>query len=153
MSTFENSDIVAYLQAFKNHKSVDLFYKPGECDITGNVDFGYLTEAMQDIGKKPFFVFFFFVITKKTVYPSVKVIGPITQRSFLLGMQIEERTKALAAAAESEERKNEIQNASKRLVNPQGMGNQYQFLGIVPNDATTGKVLPHPFGEADRTGK
>ena len=67
-------------------------------------------------------------------------------------MQIEERTKALAAAARSEGRKNEIQNASKRLVNPQGMGNQYQCLGIVSKDVATGEVLPHPFGEADRIG-
>jgi NADH dehydrogenase [ubiquinone] 1 alpha subcomplex assembly factor 7 len=53
-------------------------------------------------------------------------------------MQIEGRTNALVAAAESEERKQEIRNASKRLVDPNGMGTQYQFLGIVSRDVTTG---------------
>lgn len=68
-------------------------------------------------------------------------------------MQIEERTKVLVSAAESEQRKQEIQNASNRLVDPQGMGTQYQFLGIISNDVTTGEVLPHPFGDADSTEK
>jgi len=112
------------LRAFKNHSVVDLFYRPGECDITANVDFGYLTEAMQDI---------------------VSVVGPISQRSFLSGMQLEERTKALASAAESEQRKHEIQNASNRLIDPEGMGTQYQFLGIVSENVTTGGVSPSPF--------
>lgn len=63
-------------------------------------------------------------------------------------MRIEERTNALAAAAESEGRKLEIQNASKRLVDPQGMGTQYKFLGIVSKDVTEDALL-HPFGAVD----
>jgi NADH dehydrogenase [ubiquinone] 1 alpha subcomplex assembly factor 7 len=38
-------------QAFKDHKIVDIFQHPGECDLTANVDFAYLMEAVADIGK------------------------------------------------------------------------------------------------------
>ncbi len=37
-------------QAFKNHKLVDVFHRPGECDLTVNVDFSYLAEAAADLG-------------------------------------------------------------------------------------------------------
>lgn len=111
------------------------------------MDLGYLTEAMQDIGKisrDPRC----YIGKHLSQLSLVRVVGPISQRSFLSGMQIEERTNALAAAAESVERKQDIQNALKRLVDPQGMGTQYKFLGIVSKDLT-GDVLLHPFGEVD----
>lgn len=37
-------------QAFRDHKIVDVFHRPGECDLTANVDFAYLIEAVTDIG-------------------------------------------------------------------------------------------------------
>lgn len=37
-------------QAFKNHQIVDVFHRPGECDLTANVDFSYLAEAAADLG-------------------------------------------------------------------------------------------------------
>ena len=37
-------------QAFKNHQIVDVFHRPGECDLTVNVDFSYLAEAAADLG-------------------------------------------------------------------------------------------------------
>ena len=40
----------SHLQAFKEHKIVDIFYSPGECDITANVDFALLKESMADLG-------------------------------------------------------------------------------------------------------
>lgn len=38
------------VQAFKNHKVVDVFHLPGECDLTVNVDFAYLKEALSAHG-------------------------------------------------------------------------------------------------------
>ena len=38
------------IQAFKNHKVVDVFHLPGECDLTVNVDFAYLKEALSAHG-------------------------------------------------------------------------------------------------------
>lgn len=34
------------LQAFQKHKLVDVFYQPGLSDLTANVDFAYLEEAI-----------------------------------------------------------------------------------------------------------
>ena len=42
---------VVTFQAFKKHKIVDMFETPGQCDLTANVDFAYLKEAMRDAGK------------------------------------------------------------------------------------------------------
>ncbi|KAK0500165.1 S-adenosyl-L-methionine-dependent methyltransferase [Armillaria luteobubalina] len=36
-------------RAFKDHQIVDVFDRPGECDLTANVDFGYIKEAMGDL--------------------------------------------------------------------------------------------------------
>lgn len=38
------------VQAFRNHKIVDVFHEPGNSDLTANVDFAYLKEAMGDLG-------------------------------------------------------------------------------------------------------
>lgn len=37
-------------QAFKDHKIMDVFHRPGECDLTANVDFAYVQEAFSDLG-------------------------------------------------------------------------------------------------------
>lgn len=41
------------VQGFKDHKIVDVFHRPGECDLTVNVDFAYLKEALADVGVCP----------------------------------------------------------------------------------------------------
>lgn len=38
------------MQAFKDHKIVDPLLTPGQCDLTANVDFAYLKEAMKGTG-------------------------------------------------------------------------------------------------------
>jgi NADH dehydrogenase [ubiquinone] 1 alpha subcomplex assembly factor 7 len=47
---------VPFYQAFKDHKIVDVFHRPGECDLTANVDFAYLMEAVADIGMLTIFL-------------------------------------------------------------------------------------------------
>ena len=37
-------------QAFRDHKIVDVFEEPGSADLTANVDFAYLREAISDLG-------------------------------------------------------------------------------------------------------
>ncbi|KAJ3549004.1 hypothetical protein NM688_g5227 [Phlebia brevispora] len=96
-------------RAFKDHKIVDVFYRPGECDLTTNVDFAYLKDAIADLA-----------ITH----------GPLTQETFLTRMGLQLRVDALKKSASSEARKADIEAAAKRLIDPLGMGRQYQFLGI-----------------------
>ena len=41
----------ADLQAFKQHKIVDVFEEPGTADLTANVDFEYLKESLAGSGE------------------------------------------------------------------------------------------------------
>lgn len=129
-------------RAFKQHAIVDPFYLPGECDLTANVDFAYLKEAMDGL---------------------VQSHGPITQGEFLERMGLQIRVQGLVKAAESDERKKVIADAANRLVDRSGMGKEYQVLGItshpdVPRDAaqtssessSIGNVTVWPFVEAPR---
>ncbi|KAH9831576.1 DUF185-domain-containing protein [Rhodofomes roseus] len=97
-------------RAFKEHKIVDVFHRPGECDLTVNVDFAYLSEALAGLATP---------------------LGPVTQGTFLTRMGLAARVEALKKSAQSEERAAEIEKAAKRLVDSTGMGSQYQVMGIV----------------------
>ncbi|KAI8980089.1 DUF185-domain-containing protein [Trametes punicea] len=96
-------------RAFKDHNIVDPFCRPGECDLTVNVDFAWLKEASGDLATHH---------------------GPISQAVFLHRMGLQARLDALTAAAKDEERKKAIEQAAKRLVDPTGMGTQYQVMGM-----------------------
>ncbi|EIN09977.1 DUF185-domain-containing protein [Punctularia strigosozonata HHB-11173 SS5] len=118
-------------RAFKNHKIVDVFHRPGECDLTVNVDFAYLKEALADAGLAH---------------------GPLPQHAFLKRMGINMRVEQLKRSAKSEERKAEIEKAARRLIDQSGMGTQYQVLGITGgNEVITGSskdLLYYPFTDA-----
>ncbi|THU99919.1 DUF185-domain-containing protein [Dendrothele bispora CBS 962.96] len=138
------------LRAFKDHKPVPVFNRPGECDITANVDFAYLTEAMQDLGWCIITRYSLVSPTKLTPGSSacltVSVYPPITQRNFLLAMGLSERIKFFAEQCEKandEERWKRISDGALRLVDPLGMGGQYMFLGISSNPYTdeSGSVI------------
>jgi NADH dehydrogenase [ubiquinone] 1 alpha subcomplex assembly factor 7 len=118
-----------YTQAFKNHEIVDVFHRPGECDLTTNVDFAFLKEAMGDLGGfSKFFCFLlwflgssgwehfpaghiacFRIIAFHTriytltdydnIYPTVRTHGPIAQGAFLERMGLGVRVDALVRAA------------------------------------------------------
>lgn len=96
-------------RAFKDHKIVDVFHRPGECDLTTNVDFAFLREAMEDL---------------------VTTHGPIPQSTFLERMGLRLRVDALVRNSKTDERRPAIWDAAKRLVDPTGMGKEYQVMGI-----------------------
>ncbi|KII85108.1 hypothetical protein PLICRDRAFT_116521 [Plicaturopsis crispa FD-325 SS-3] len=102
-------------RAFKDHKIVDVFHRPGECDLTVNVDFAYLKEAV-----------------------AVSAHGPILQASFLDRMGMRHRVDALKRSAHSEERKKDIEKAAQRLTDLTGMGKQYQVMGITSDGIAKG---------------
>ncbi|EPT01632.1 hypothetical protein FOMPIDRAFT_1119884 [Fomitopsis schrenkii] len=97
-------------RAFKDHKIVDVFHQPGECDLTVNVDFAYLKEALAGVATP---------------------LGPLTQEAFLMRMGLPARVEALKRTATSGERAADMERAAKRLVDKTGMGSQYQVMGIV----------------------
>lgn len=129
----------SHLQAFKEHKIVDIFCSPGECDITANVDFALLKESMADLGMFHDGAFLCNIITKSN---TVSTQGPISQRDFLTRMGIYLRADALARSASSPERKQAIEDGIDRLVDPLGMGEQYKVLGVVAKSSGEGRDAP-----------
>ncbi|EJU04917.1 DUF185-domain-containing protein [Dacryopinax primogenitus] len=112
------------LRAFRNHKHVDLFEIPGECDLTANVDFAAIREAVE--GK-------------------AHVHGPLTQRDFLMCMGLTQRLDALLKTTQTNEEKLTLARAAQRLVNSTGMGGEYKFMAV-----TTGEEVPYPFVARER---
>ncbi|KAG6832790.1 hypothetical protein H0H92_009408 [Tricholoma furcatifolium] len=101
---YENS-----FRAFQDHKIVDVFHQPGKTDLTANVDFALLKQAMGT---------------------SVDKHGPVTQSEFLGKMGMAVRVMALAREGKDEKRRTEIIDAAKRLVDPAGMGTEYKVYGF-----------------------
>ncbi|TFK28144.1 DUF185-domain-containing protein [Coprinopsis marcescibilis] len=125
-------------RAFKDHEIVDVFHRPGDCDLTANVDFAYLKEAMTGL---------------------VTSYGPIPQADFLDRMGLRVRAEALARSAASEERRKVIHDAVKRLADRNAMGNQYQILGVSSSQSTSEAdtwpfvVEPKPATESEPSPK
>ncbi|WVW80448.1 hypothetical protein I302_102430 [Kwoniella bestiolae CBS 10118] len=105
-------------RAFKNHKIVDVFDDPGNADLTANVDFAYLRESLAGTGSSS--------------------LGPISQSSFLLSLGLQPRLRKLLDSATDEGRKEDIRKAAQRLIDPLGMGGQYQVMGVTDDRALKG---------------
>ena len=69
-------------------------------------------------------------------------LGPIPQSQFLLSLGLQPRLDKLVSSASSEERRIDIEKGAKRLVDPLGMGAQYQVMGII--STTKEEVYPFP---------
>lgn len=80
--------------------------------------------------------------TSTNICPSGLFHGLLSQRDFLLKMGIEVRCNALMRSAINDERRKDIEHSVKRLINPLGMGTQYQVMAVTP------KAKPYPFLEA-----
>ncbi|KAI0267855.1 S-adenosyl-L-methionine-dependent methyltransferase [Gloeopeniophorella convolvens] len=96
-------------RAFKGHALADPFDCPGQADLTANVDFAYLTEALAGVA---------------TAH------GPLSQRAFLSHMGVSTRVGALQRASASPERADALGKAATRLVDATGMGKQYKVMGV-----------------------
>ncbi|KAG8773765.1 hypothetical protein FRC12_002322 [Ceratobasidium sp. 428] len=97
-------------RAFQKHKIVDVFYQPGMCDLTANVDFAYLKEALAVTG--------------------TKCHGPLTQQVFLTNMGAVVRLQKLLDATKDNARRAALEKGAQRLVDPLNMGTQYKVLGM-----------------------
>jgi NADH dehydrogenase [ubiquinone] 1 alpha subcomplex assembly factor 7 len=61
---------------------------------------------------------------------------------FLLSLGMGTRVDKLIDSAPTPERKDDISGSAKRLVDPLGMGAQYQVMGIVPKEEQEEEVYP-----------
>ena len=59
-------------------------------------------------------------------------VGPISQLQFLISLGLGQRVQKLLDSAPNDERRKDIQQGAKRLIDPLGMGMQYQVMGVVP---------------------
>ncbi|THH15964.1 hypothetical protein EW146_g4596 [Bondarzewia mesenterica] len=144
-------------RAFKDHKIVDPFHRPGQCDLTANVDFAYLKEAMTDLLSAHFVnTYGWSRHLAPTAFDShlpcysATTYGPITQHDFLMRMGIGKRVEDLQSKATSEGRKTTVENDAKRLVDLTGMGKEYKVLGVVSPPPAAGHMV-WPFVEAEKT--
>ncbi|KZP31759.1 hypothetical protein FIBSPDRAFT_1037317 [Athelia psychrophila] len=126
-AAFDNS-----FRAFKDHALVDPFHRPGECDLTTNVDFAYIKEAFAGV-------------------PDVRSHGPLPQGAFLTRMGLHARMAALARVQPG--RAGEIREAGERLVDEAGMGNEYKVLGITVEQDLGGGAEVWPFVDLGEPGK
>jgi hypothetical protein len=65
--------------------------------------------------------------------------------------QVTTRLQGLLKAAKTDERRQEICSAAARLVDPTGMGKEYQVMGITNKPSE--KLESWPFPEPDSTGR
>jgi len=101
-----------------------VFDEPGNADLTANVDFAYLREAID---------------------PVARTLGPITQHDFLLRMGLGLRVKKLVESALDAERRRHIAQAAERLVCLTGMGREYKVMAIVPRGKSESLEEVSPF--------
>ncbi|KAK4703114.1 NADH dehydrogenase [ubiquinone] 1 alpha subcomplex assembly factor 7, partial [Phenoliferia sp. Uapishka_3] len=112
-------------RGFRKHQIVDPLSEPGHTDLTANVDFSYLAEAMSDM---------------------VTSHGPLQQKDFLTSLGLQPRLEGLLRKAK-DDRRGEIESAAKRLVDKAGMGSEYKVMAITPKKEGEGERAEcFPFG-------
>lgn len=116
-------------RAFKSHAIVDPLKDPGTADLTANVDFACLKNALSTTDSRS--------------------LGPMFQAHFLMALGLMPRVDALVRAnSESPEKASDIESAAKRLIESVGMGAQYKVLGIEGKQSGDGGKQAEP--EADK---
>ena len=103
------------LRGIRAHRIVSPFERPGEVDISVDVDFFALAERALVASEK------------------IEVHGPVEQGAFLLTMGMRERMEQLGKKLSEEERE-KMETGFNRLVEKGGgaMGKVYKVLAIVP---------------------
>ncbi len=113
------------LQAVRAHRYADRLEEPGEADLASAVDFTALACAAQAAGSA--------------------VFGPVGQGQLMRSLGIEARCEALAANAREDQAK-ALKTAMDRLVSPDGMGEDFRAMALLPREHSTplGFASPSP---------
>ena len=118
------------LQAVRNHHFEPPLTSPGEADLSYQVGFGEMAEALYGQG--------------------LAVDGPITQAEFLGALGLAERASCLMAANPA--RAHDIETAALRLVVPNAMGTRFKALGVRSPGLPSLPGLPPEEIRPNRTG-
>ncbi|KAJ3208010.1 Diphthamide biosynthesis protein 2 [Entophlyctis luteolus] len=115
-------------RGIERHTFVSPLARPGDVDLTADVDFSFLRKAFKDAG------------TTSSVL--------LSQGEFLRSMGIVQRLQVLLKVADADKRK-ELSQSYERLVGgsgTNGMGDIYKFLAVT----RTGDASPYPFASMSR---
>lgn len=103
------------IRAFSRHKQVDVLRRPGEVDVTADVDFSSIRHAVNALAESD----------------GYHAFGPVTQGKFLISMGAAERVSDLIENDETtDEQAEDLYNALERLVLPEQMGERYKVMAI-----------------------
>ncbi|KAI8361283.1 S-adenosyl-L-methionine-dependent methyltransferase [Mortierella sp. GBAus27b] len=108
------------LRGIHKHKFTHVLTQPGNVDLSADVDFQYLKQATEDLGKEDL----------------VDCHGSVTQAHLLHSLGIGARLNMLLAKAAAHRREALI-SSYHRLVDPNEMGNVYRVMAMTPLGSPT----------------
>jgi NADH dehydrogenase [ubiquinone] 1 alpha subcomplex assembly factor 7 len=113
------------IRSFYRHEQVHFLTRPGEVDVTADVDFAALKHAVQ-----------------QSKVDSVQAWGPQTQGEFLMAMGVQERVlHAIEQDGTSDEQAEDLYEAMVRLCAPEEMGQRFKVLALTKK-ASSSKPPP-----------
>tara|TARA_B100000989_G_C19484488_1_gene446771 strand:+ start:327 stop:1388 length:1062 start_codon:yes stop_codon:yes gene_type:complete len=108
-----NKKNIDTLQSIYNGKKCDILFAPCSSDITHHIDFSYLKSIAYDY--------------------NLNVLGPITQRDFLLSMGAKQRLSILLSNAKNIKLQNNLLSSYKRLTDKNKMGELFKCIIFYTN--------------------
>ena len=103
------------IRAFSKHKQVNALSRPGEINVTADVDFAALRYAVNATAEGD----------------SHHAFGPVTQGKFLISMGAAKRVSDLIENENTtDEQAEDLYTALERLVLPEEMGERYKVMAI-----------------------
>lgn len=117
------------LRGYSRHEQTNFLSRPGEIDITADVDFGAIKHAVMN-----------------SHHNNVTAYGPMEQGEFLVSMGLESRVVSiLEKDSTTDEEAEKLCRVYERLLDHKEMGSRYKVLAIVPQSDTP----PPPFDVLD----
>ncbi|GAN09878.1 hypothetical protein MAM1_0300c09411 [Mucor ambiguus] len=102
------------LRAIKDHKIIHPMCDPGSADLSADVDFSFLKQAIQSRS-------------------DIAAYGPITQKDFLQSLGIQARIETLFRSAKNSATRKALLDGAERLMDPEAMGRIYKVLAFANN--------------------
>ena len=117
------------VRGFSNHEQVPFLCQPGEIDITADVDFAALKEA----------------VNRNEELLSIRAWGPVRQGDFLMSMGAQDRVIQLMESPQTtDEQAEDLYQALVRLAAPEEMGERFKVMGLVPSGGAEEESSPPP---------
>jgi NADH dehydrogenase [ubiquinone] 1 alpha subcomplex assembly factor 7 len=117
--TDDNKGKIDTFRGYRKHHQVDVLEFPGETDLTADVDFDFLAKALLYDNK---------------LMEGVRLAGPITQRTWLKNMGIDQRLKNLLAENKDSENRKKLVRGYEYMTDNEKMGSRFKVMAVVPKE-------------------